>query len=83
MGDKTTNASPAEKKSLCAHMANADISAKTVGGRDIVSMDVSGTIARNVAGSPYVCMDASLISAMFAARYVLMAKIAVDATSVK
>jgi hypothetical protein len=83
MGGKKTNAQPAEKKSLCAHMANADISAKTVRGRDIVSMGVSGTIAGTAAGSLYVCMDASLISATFAAKNVLMAKIAVDAISVK
>jgi hypothetical protein len=54
-------------------MANVYISAKTVGGRATVNMDVAGTIAVIVVGSPYVCMGARNIGAPFAVRYVPMA----------
>ena len=81
MGRKKTDALNA-KKSLYAHMANADISAKTVEGRHIVSMGVTGIFAGIAAGSPYVVMDGSSIGAAFAVRYVFMAKRAVDARSV-
>ena len=83
MGGKKINAPPAEKKSLCANMANADISAKIVGGKLIVSIIVSETIAETAAGSPYVCINARFTSVLFAIGNVNMAKGAVDAISVK
>ena len=78
MGSKKIDALNA-KKSLYAHIANADISAKNVGGRLIVSMGVSGSIAGTAAGSPYVCINSRSKHAMSAVRDVLMAKRAVDA----
>jgi len=59
---------------MYASMASLNISAETVGGRAIVNMDVSETIAGTAAGIPYVCMSDRIIGAPFAVRYVLMAK---------
>jgi|688.fasta_scaffold2390948_1 hypothetical protein len=73
MGIKKTDALNAKKR-FYAHMANADISAKNVGGGLIVSMGVSGTFASLAVGGPYVCMNARCIGAPFAVGYVLMAK---------
>jgi hypothetical protein len=82
MGTKRTDA-PNAKKALYATMASADISAKNVGGRLIVSMDVSGTIAGTAAGSPYVCISSKFKPATFAVRNVAIANSAVDVKSVE
>jgi hypothetical protein len=54
-------------------MATVYISAKTVGGRATVNIDVAGTIAGIAVVSHYVCMGARNIGAPFAVRYVPMA----------
>jgi hypothetical protein len=72
-GIQKNDARPAEKKMLCANMANADISAKTVVGRAIVSINVSKTIVGNVEENPYVCMGARFIGAQLAEKSVGMA----------
>ena len=77
MGIKKTDALNAKKR-LYAHMTNADISAKNVGGGLIVSMGVSGTFASLAVGGPYVCMNARFIGVPFAVRDVPMAKGVVD-----
>ena len=79
MGRKKNNARPAERKKICANMANADISAHSVVGRAFVNMDVSKTIAGTAAEIPYVFMGARFIGAPFAVKTVSMAKGAVDA----
>jgi hypothetical protein len=73
MGRKKPNASNA-KRTLYVGMANADITAKTVGGIDTAHMDVSKASARLAAGSPYVRMNAKNIGAAFAVKDVLMEK---------
>jgi hypothetical protein len=73
MGSKKKDAPPAEKKSSCAHMANANIPAKNVGEQNIVIMGVSEIFARIAVGSPYVCMSARFIGAPFAVKNVSMA----------
>jgi hypothetical protein len=72
-GIQKNDARPAEKKMLCANMANADISAKTVVGRAIVSINVSKTIVGNVEENPYVCMSVRFIGAQLAVKSVGMA----------
>jgi hypothetical protein len=82
MGTRKTDAMNA-KNPLYATMASADISAKIVGGRLIVSMDVSGTIAGTAAGSPYVCINCRFRPATFAVRNVAIANSVVDVKSVE
>jgi len=79
MDSKKKDAPPAEKKSSCAHTANANIPAKNVGERNTVIMGVSEIFARIAVGSPYVCMSGRFIGAAFAIWYVFMAKRVVDA----
>lgn len=73
MGSKKTNA-PSAKRTLYVRMANGAITAKSVGGIDIVHMDVSKASARLAAENPYVRMNAKNIGAPFAVRNVLMEK---------
>jgi len=81
-GIQKNDARPAEKKMLCANMANADINAKPVVGRAIVSMDGSKAIVGNVEENPYVCMGARFIGAQLAEKSVGMGLKALNASVV-
>jgi hypothetical protein len=82
MGRKKNNARPAEKRILCANMANADISANCVVGMAIVNMDVSSPIVGDVVENHYVCMGARFIGAQLAEKSVGMGLKALNASVV-
>lgn len=72
--DSKKNNAPNAKRTLYVGMANGTITAKNVGGIDIVHMDVSKASARLVAGSPYVRINARNIGVSFAVKNVIMEK---------
>jgi hypothetical protein len=82
MGNEKKNAANA-KCFTFAYTTNADINARNVGGRDIVSMDGSEISARIAVEGPYVVINARFTGALFVVLDVPMAKKAVDAIFVK